>query len=826
MDNNEVAANVYSYDECYKNCLEYFHGEELPAKVVADKYLLRNKNNEIIENNPDNIHRRVASELARIEKHKFNSPFSEEKIYSYLKNFSKIIPQGSPLSGIGNKAQQVSLSNCFVIPSPLDSYGGIHFTDELISQISKRRGGIGFDISHIRPIGLATNNSSRTTTGIVPFMERFSNSIREVGQNNRRGAMMLTISIHHPQVLDFITAKRDKTKVTGANISVRLSDEFLTALQNDEDYEQRWPIDSKIPTVANKVSAKAVWLELIKMAWETAEPGILNWDHIIRESPADCYKEFGFESVSTNPCGELILSIFDSCRLMVMNLLTYVKNPFTNEAYFDYEEFYEDCQVLQRFMDDLVDLELEKIDEILAKINSDSEPDYIKKNEKFAWEQIRNFCELGRRTGSGITALGDTLAALNIKYGSEESIVVGEKIYQTLKFGCYMSSIAMAKELGPFKVWDHELEKDNQFLNRIKEEKLHIYDDGSYIDGNFLYKEMKKYGRRNIALLTTAPVGSLSILAQCGDYHGTSSGIEPVFMTSYIRRKKITHDDIVANVDFTDQSGDKWQNFKVYHPTLRWFIEQTGKTEEESPWIGGCAEDIDWLNKVRMQAACQKHVCHSISNTTNLPEDVTVEQVAKIYEEAFKLGCKGLTIYRKNCRTGVLIEDKPVVALVKDRPKEVDCNVHHISVKGKQYVVLVGIVNNKPYEIFSIKNNLIKKKVKHGKIIKLYKSFYKAILEDGMEISPLTSNYDENEEAITRLVSSCLRANSDIHEIVDQLEKVNGDMTSFAKSVARALKSYVKNGTQSSDTCPECNQVLLFQEGCKKCSSCGFSKCG
>ena len=959
----ETSSNVYSYEEAFKECLDYFKDEELPAKVVVDKYLLVNEQNELVEKSPNDIHWRIANEFARIEKDKFKKPFSAKFIYSYLKNFSKIICQGSPTTAIGNNYQYTTASNCYVLESPLDSYGGIHNTDQQITQISKRRGGVGFDISHIRPKGMGTKNSSRTTTGIIPFMERFSNSIREVGQGGRRGAMMITISIHHPQVLDFANIKRDLTKVTGANISIRLSDDFLKALENNEDYEQRWPVDSKTPEINHKVSAKKVWMELISSAHAMAEPGILNWDHLIRESPADCYKEYGFETISTNPslrgdtlvyiankseyipikelvdrddlevlnihgykckfscyqtgtnkqlfkitlsngevyctaehkwpvfhedklnaspekfstaeliekikteklyilwshalfnkivsveptdlyedvyditvfddthtfltlygytgnCAELPLCKFDSCRLMILNTLSYVKLPFSHKAYFDFEEFYKDAQVLQRLMDDLIDIEIERIDRIIDKIKADPEPDHIKLPELRIWENVKKFCENGRRTGSGITALGDTIAALNIKYGSEDSIRFAEKLAQTLKFGCYRASVDMAKELGPFPVWRADLEKDNPFLNRMKDESV------SGISGLEIWSDMQKYGRRNIALLTNAPTGTVSLLAQSFNSHGTSSGIEPVFMSSFKRRKKITHTDENARVDFVDQNGDKWQEFKVYHPALRAFMDLTGGREDESPYHEACANDIDWVNRVKLQAAIQKHIDHSISSTINLPEDISVEKVAEIYETAFKSGCKGMTIYRDKCRSGVLVEDKPNDH-PKERPKEVECNVHHISVKGKKYVVLVGLVNDKPYEIFSVKNSLVKPKIKSGKIIKLWKSYYKAILEDGMEISPLTSNYDENEEAVTRLVSACLRTGGEILEVVHQLEKVNGDMTGFAKSVARALKNYIKDGTQTGETCPDCEQEsIYYSEGCKKCSNCNYSKCG
>jgi ribonucleoside-diphosphate reductase alpha chain len=595
---------VYSYGEALSKSIEYFNGDELAAKVFVDKYSLRNEKDEILEDTPEKMHWRMAKELARIEKNKFKIPLSEKEIFSYFDKFKKIIPQGSMMFGIGNYYHYVTLSNCYVIDPPTDSYGGICRTDEQLVQISKRRGGNGTDISYIRPSGLPVKNSSRTTTGIIPFMRRFSNSIREVGQGGRRGALMLTISVHHPQVLDFASVKKDKNEITGANISIRLTDEFLNAVDKDIEYEQRWPVDSKNPTVSIKINARHVWREIIKNAHNMAEPGLLFWDTIIRESPADCYSNQGFETISTNPCSELPLSVLDSCRLIVINLLSYVDNPFTDRAKFNNELFFHDCRIMQRIIDDLVDLEIEYIDKIINKINKDPESKEVKQRELELWMKIRENCFNGRRTGSGITALGDTLAALNIKYGSDESFKKVDEIYKSLKLACYQSSVEISKELGPFPIWKHELEQNNPFLLRIKNEDPALWDF------------MKKYGRRNIAILTTAPTGTVSILTQ------TSSGIEPVFQTHYIRRKKITHEDKNARIDFIDNVGDKWQEFPVYHSQIKKWMEISKENDiKKSPWYNYCAEDLNWTDRVKLQSIAQKHIDHAISSTLNLPRE-------------------------------------------------------------------------------------------------------------------------------------------------------------------------------------------------------------
>lgn len=855
----------FAYDEALSASLEYFNGEELPARVFVDKYALRNKDNELLEKTPDDMHRRLASEFARIESTKFKDPLSFDTIYSYFKNYSKIIPQGSPIFGIGNKEQNVSLSNCFVVPSPADSYGGIMQTDQHIVQISKRRGGIGYDISELRPADVMVSNAAKTTSGAVSFMHRFSATCREVCQDGRRGAMMISMSVHHPQVEDFATIKNDDKSVTGANISLRLTDEFLDALLEDKDYEQRWPIDSKKPKFKRMVSAKKVWKTIVHSAWSRAEPGILFWDNILRESPADCYAEFGFKTVSTNPCGEIPLSAYDSCRLMAINLLHCVKNAFTKNAYFDFKLLYETAQITQRLMDDLVDLELEAIDKLIAKVKADPELDSIKRVELELWENVKKSCINGRRTGTGITGLGDVLAALGIKYGSDQSIHTTNQIYQTLKFGSYRSSVDMAKELGPFPIWNWELEKKNPFIKRIKDEIISFIDmrqtgaDGSYrefksppnltesfedcvVYGKELYEDIKKYGRRNIANLTSAPTGTISTQASIEVleklFFNISSGIEPVWSYEYTRRKKVCPGDEGVRVDFVDDTGDSWMEFPVYHSGVSAWMYANGINDnladielevmDKNPYKGSTANDINWVQRVKLQAAAQKHVDHSISSTVNLPSDVKEEEVAKIYEAAWKAGCKGITVYRDGCRSGVLVDKSKEQAIIStERPKDLPCDVHHITVKGKQYFVLVGLMNGIPYEVFSGKNGFIDKDIKTGVISRRRKGLYKVTFEDDSELSPITASCDENEETITRLTSALLRSGADMHLVVQQLEKVNGEMSGFAKSLSRGLKKYIPDGTKVvGEECPECKSIdIIRQEGCKTCRCCGWSKC-
>tara|TARA_Y100000034_G_scaffold135687_1_gene208627 strand:+ start:3031 stop:5553 length:2523 start_codon:yes stop_codon:yes gene_type:complete len=822
-DEGPVSESVYyDYDQSLDKCTDYFDGDDLAAKVFLDKYALRDNDKNLLEETPDQMHWRLANEFARIEAGKFKEPLSAQDIFNYFDHFKYVVPQGSPMYGIGNNHQFITLSNCYVVDSPLDSYGDIARADEHLVQISKRRGGTGMDISHLRPSGSATRNAARTSTGIIPFLERYSNSIREVGQAGRRGALMVTLSVHHPEILDFANVKKDLQRVTGANISVRLSDEFLEAVENDQEYEQRWPVDAEKPTIVQKVNAKEVWMKIVENAHAMAEPGLLFWDNILRESPADCYSDFGFMTISTNPCSELTLCANDSCRLMLLNLLSYVVHPFTRKAYFDFELFSKHAQIIQRLMDDMVDLELEKVNSIISKIKNDPEPAHVRQRELELWKGIRAKCEQGRRTGTGITGLGDTIAALGYAYGSKKCIEVVDEIYRTLKLGCYRSSVDMAKELGAFPIWDHEFEKSNPFLRRIKDEDPKLYED------------MKRYGRRNIAILTTAPAGSVSILTR------TTSGIEPLFMIGYKRRKKINPNDENVRVDFTDPNGDCWEEFTVYHPQIQKWMEVTGKDNvEESPWFGHCAEDINWKQRVHLQATATRHVDHSISSTINLPEDVEVEQVAEIYETAWKQGCKGITVYRKNCRTGVLVEDKKederngnhiTKTIAPKRPEDLDAELHFTRVTGQLYLIVVGLLGSDPYEIFIGKNGFHKRNaILQGTMSRVGRGKYRGIFRDHdteVEVENVGEFCTEEEESLTRMISTSLRHGADVAFVVHQLEKTRGDLQSPAKALARVLKKYVEDGTSvTGEECPECGGALERNQGCATCKSCGHSKC-
>lgn len=829
--NNEN--KTFSYEEALSASIEYFKGDELAAKVFVDKYALRDLDQRILEKTPDDMHRRIAREFARIEKNKFKTPLTEEYIFELLSGFNRIVPQGSPMYGIGNKFQFISLSNCYVVDSPLDSYGSIMEADENLVQISKRRGGVGIDVSHLRPSGAPTKNAARTSTGVVSFAERYSNSIREVGQAGRRGALMVTLSVHHPDILEFAKVKRDLSKVTGANISIRLTDEFLKAVDSNSSYEQRWPVDSTSPSISKMVDAKSVWNVIVENAHYMAEPGLLFWDNIISESPADCYSDIGFKTISTNPCSEIPLSAFDSCRLMLLNAFSYVDSPFTKMAKFDFEKFNKDAEICQRLMDDLVDLEIECVDRILDKIQKDPESVNLKSREIDLWKKIKKAALDGRRTGTGATAIGDALAALGIPYASSEGISMTEKIYKNLKLSAYRSSVSMAKEIGSFPIWDHKKEKDNPFIERIKEEDQDLYND------------MKKYGRRNIALLTTAPAGSVSILTQ------TSSGIEPQFMIDpYIRRKKGNPGDIGFRTDFVDQNGDHWMEFKVYPPKVKMWMEITGKSDlNESPWRGSTAPELDWKKRVRLQSLAQKHLDHAISSTLNLPNDVSIESVDEIYRTAWKSGCKGITIYRDGCRTGVLVaesslkknDNEIINTKAPKRPSVLKCEVHHVTVKNKPYFVIIGILKDKPYEVFASENTiedsdmLIPKNFFTGTLTKEARGHYRADLFDKhgntMVIKKIGDKLSEDEAALTRIISTALRHGADVQFIVHQLEKVEGHMFGFSKSISRSLKKYIPDGTEvTGETCSNCNTqdacALVRQEGCVMCKSCGWSKCG
>lgn len=817
---------IVNYDDAFNESLKYFNGDELATKSFLDKYALKNNEEQLLEKTPADMHRRIAKEFARVEKNKFKTPLSEDHIFNLLDQFRYIVPQGSPMYGIGNNFQTISLSNCYLADSPEDSYGGIHFVDEEITQISKRRGGVGVDISKLRPEGMATHNASRSSTGIISFMDRYSNSILEVGQSGRRGALIITLSIHHPQILDFVNAKKDKTKVTGANISVRLSDEFLTAVTEDKDYELRWPVDSKKPKISKNISARLIWNEIIKSAHADAEPGLLFWDNVLNETPSSVYEEY--KPQGTNPCSELILSPLDSCRLLLLNLYSYVKKPFTKEAEFDYELFIEHSKIAQRLMDDLVDLEAEKIEKIIEKVESDPQVIEIKCRELNMWKRVLKYCKEGRRTGTGITGLGDAIAALGVKYASDESIQLVDNIFKNFKLACYRSSVDMAKEIGAFTCYDADKEKKSAFIQRIKKEDPELYLD------------MVKYGRRNIAISTISPAGTVSLLTR------TTSGVEPLFMMAYLRRKKLQNNQ-TERVDFVDKMGVKWQNFEVYHPKVKEWMDITGETDvTKSPWHKCCAEDINWVNRVKLQATIQKHICHSISSTVNLPEDVSVKDVTKIYETAWKEGCKGITVYRKNSRDGVLIEnpenkdkegqklDRIPKTHAPVRPKELPCDIYHVKITKKldklrvfDYLVAVGLYNGKdPYEVFAVENGKYDKKLTKGRIIKEGKGKYHLIFSDDTEIKNITADTTETEDALTRMTSTTLRHGADVQYIVEQLNKVTGvELFGFAKAIARSLKHYIKDQTVSNELCSECGVRLIFENGCFICKNCGHSRC-
>ena len=816
-----------TFKDALGQSIQYFNGDELAANTYLTKYALTSPQGDILEPTPEFMHKRLAKEFARIEK-KYPNPLSEEEIFGYLDKFKYIIPQGSPMSGIGNPFQTVSIGNCFVIESPYDSYGGILKTDQEQVQLMKRRGGVGFDISTIRPKGQKTSNAAKTTDGIGIFMERFSNTCREVAQGGRRGALMLSISVHHPEIRTFINIKKDIKKVTGANISIRLSDEFMNAVKLDQDYEVRWPVDSEEPTIKESIKATDIWNEIIDSAWSSAEPGLLFWDTVKKYSPADAYPKF--KSTSTNPCGELILPPGDSCRLLLINCLSFVVNAFQKNAKFDFEKFEKVTQVSQRLMDDLVDLELECIDKIITKIELDPEPESVKRVELELWKKIREMCEDGRRTGLGVTAVGDTLASCNVVYGTQESVDVVESIYKTLALGSYRSSVNMAKERGAFPAYDFNVENGHPFIERIMNE------DES------LRKNWTKFGRRNIANTTTAPAGSVSICTQ------TTSGIEPVFSLSYKRRKKINPNDPTnPNVDFVDDLGDKWQEFTVYHHNFQEWMKVTGLTNvEDSPYFKATANDIDWVMKVKAQAAAQKWICHSISNTTNVPKETTVETVKDIYMAGWELGCKGVTIYRDGSRSGVLVSDEPKKEVVTKtlvdnfapkRPEILPCDIYHFTVKGEKWNAFVGLLEGRPYEIFAGRAEYISipKSKKTGRLKK--NGAYNVIIGEGENeiiIKDMAHVFENStESAFTRTISLALRHGTPVQFVVEQLDKgasKENEMFSLSKGLMRVLKSYIKDGTAvvSTKKCPSCgaSDSLVYQDGCMLCSSCGDSKCG
>lgn len=838
-----------SYEEALKASIEYFGGDELAAGVWLNKYALKDSQGNIYERTPDDMHRRMAREIFRVES-KYERPLSEEDIFALLKNFRYIIPQGGPMTGIGNKYQVASLSNCFVIGNAglSDSYGGVMKTDEEQVQLMKRRGGVGHDLSHIRPAGSPVMNSALTSTGVVPFMERFSNSTREVAQDGRRGALMLSISVRHPDAERFIDAKLDGTKVTGANVSVRIDDEFMKAAMSGGTYTQKFPVDSDKPVVEKEVDARRLWDKIIQNAWSSAEPGILFWDTITRESVPDCYADQGFVTTSTNPCGEIPLCPYDSCRLLAINLFGYVDNPFAEDASFNFEKFEEHARLAQRMADDIIDLELEKIDAILTKIEKDPEPDDVKRTEKELWLKIREKCIAGRRTGIGITGEGDMMAALGIQYGSDESIDFAEKVHQTLALSVYRGSVNLAKDRGAFEIFDWEKEKENPFINRLGKEDPQLLED------------MKKYGRRNISALTIAPTGTTSLMTQ------TSSGIEPVFMVSYKRRKKINPNDQNVRTDFVDDVGDHWQEFAVFHHQFANWLQLKGYDLEEvrhwpqdklqeliekSPYFGATARDVDWVQKVRMQGTVQKWVDHSISVTVNIPEETTVEKVAEIYQTGWEVGCKGVTVYREGSRSGVLISDEKdnkneqvVIGETQapERPNSLISDVVRFNNNSEKWIAVVGLLNDRPYEVFTGRAEdsfQLPKSVKQGFVIKSSeeetgKSRYDFRYEDKdgyfVTIEGLSRSFDPVFWNYAKLISGVLRHGMpllDVVHMVDNLHLNDDSLNTWKNGVIRALKRYIPHGTKvEGSTCTNCGEEsLVYEEGCLICKSCGSSKC-
>ncbi|WP_338356662.1 adenosylcobalamin-dependent ribonucleoside-diphosphate reductase [Yeosuana marina] len=842
-------SRTYTQEEAFEASVVYFKGDDLAARVWINKYALKDSQGNLYELTPNDMHRRIAKEIARIEARYPNS-LSEEAVFDLIKDFKYIVPQGSPMAGIGNPYQTASLSNCFVIGNSgeSDSYGGIMKIDQEQVQLMKRRGGVGHDLSHIRPKGSPVKNSALTSTGIVPFMERYSNSTREVAQDGRRGALMLSVSINHPDSEDFIDAKLEQGKVTGANVSVRIDDAFMKAVKTDTAYTQKYPIFSENPKYSQSVQATSIWKKIIHNAWKSAEPGILFWDTIINESVPDCYADLGYKTVSTNPCGEIPLCPYDSCRLLAINLFSYVEKPFTKEASFNFELFKKHIVAAQRIMDDIIDLELEKIDVILEKIDADPELDEVKATERNLWLNIKNKAEEGRRTGIGITAEGDMLAALGIKYGSKEGNAFSLEVHKTLCIEAYRASVYAAKDRGAFAIFDSKREENNPFIQRIKNEDEKLYYD------------MLEYGRRNIALLTIAPTGTTSLMTQ------TSSGIEPVFMPVYKRRRKVNPNDKNVRIDFVDEVGDSWEEYVVFHHRFKQWMEVNGIdsskhfTQEEldklikkSPYYKATSNDVDWMSKVSMQGAIQKWVDHSISVTINLPNDATEELVGDLYLKAWEVGCKGVTVYRDGSRSGVLIsneEDKEekaqdlLTVFPTKRPEVLEADVVRFQNSKEKWIAFIGLIDDKPYEIFTGLADdedgiLIPRWVAKGLIIKSRnddgssrydfqyqnKRGYKTTIEGlSHKFNPEFWNY-------AKLISSTLRHGMPIDKIVDLINSLQLDSESintWKNGVVRALKRYVEDGTQAKGhVCDNCkSENLIYQEGCLTCKDCGSSKCG
>ncbi|MBQ6167702.1 MAG: adenosylcobalamin-dependent ribonucleoside-diphosphate reductase [Muribaculaceae bacterium] len=857
-----MEGNTYTYQQAYEASLKYFDGDELAARVWATKYALKDSFGNLFELTPDDMHRRIAREIARIE-NKYPNPLSEDRLLELMSHFRYIVPQGSPMAGIGNNFQVGSLSNCFVVglDGEPDSYGGILKIDEEQVQLMKRRGGVGHDLSHIRPKGSPVKNSALTSTGLVPFMVRYSNSTREVAQDGRRGALMLTVSIKHPDAESFIDAKMEEGKVTGANVSVRIDDAFMQAAVDGKPYRQQYPVDSDKPVYEKETDAARLWAKIVHNAWRSAEPGILFWDTITRESVPDCYADLGFKTISTNPCGEIPLCPYDSCRLIAINLYSYVQKPFTPEAYFDFDLFAEHVACAQRMMDDIIDLEMEKIEKILEKIQSDPETKEVKTTELNLWNKIRTKTLKGRRTGVGTTGEGDMIAAMGLRYGTPEATEFSVSVHRALALAAYGSSVQMAKERGAFEIYDSKREKNNPYINRLREADPK------------LYEEMMKYGRRNIACLTIAPTGTTSLLTQ------TTSGIEPVFMPVYKRRRKVNPSDKDVHVDLVDENGDSFEEFIVYHHKLITWMNANNipvrrdYTQEElndivakSPYHKATANDVDWINKVRMQGEVQKWVDHSISVTINLPNDISEEMVGKLYVEAWRSGCKGCTVYRDGSRTGVLValsdndkkkekekekaanEEQAARYIAQEehilkRPVELEADVVRFQNKKEKWIAFIGLIDNRPYEIFTgiaddDEGIFCPKSVTKGKIIK-------AVGEDGVKrydfqfinkrgfkttIEGLSEKFNPEFWNYAKLISGVLRYGMPIPQVlklVSSLELDSQSINTWKMGVERALKRYIHNGESAAEKCPNCGQeTLVYQEGCLICTNCGTSRCG
>lgn len=841
----------YTHDQVMKAATAYFKGDELAANVWLNKYALKDSFGNLYERTPDDMHRRIAKEIARVEQ-KYPNPHTEEEIYAVLKDFKYIVPQGSPMAGIGNNFQVSSLSNCFVIGNGADSYGGIIRSDEEQVQLMKRRGGVGQDLSHIRPKGSPVMNSALSSTGIVPFMERYSNSTREVAQDGRRGALMLTVSTRHPDAEDFIDAKLEQGKVTGANVSVKIDDDFMRAAISGEKYKQQYPINAKKPRVTQEVDASKIWDKIIYNAWKSAEPGVLFWDTIIKESVADCYADLGYETVSTNPCGEIPLCPYDSCRLLAINLYSYVEEPFTKKAYFNFDKFAQHVQMAQRIMDDIIDLEIEKIDKIIQKIEKDPEAGSIKNVERELWQKIKKACVNGRRTGVGITAEGDMLAALGLQYGSDEGIEHSVDVHRTLAVSAYRSSALMAKDRGAFPIFDIKREKNNPFINRLKEADP------------ALYEMLEKHGRRNIALLTIAPTGTTSLMTQ------TTSGIEPAFLISYKRRRKVNPNDKDVNVTFIDEVGDNWEEYNVFHHKfVDWMkanghnVKEVTKMDakglqailEQSPYNKATANDVDWVQKVKMQGAIQKWVDHSISVTVNIPAETSVEMVKQIYQTAWEEGCKGCTIYRDGSRSGVLVsnddkgkESREEMAFRETvspkRPDKLEADIIRFRNNSEDWIAVIGQLDGRPYEIFTgraVDTFRLPNYVDTGWVIKTQDEERKENRYDfqfkdrdgyKITIAGLSRSFNKEYWNYAKLISGILRHGMPLNHVVNLVSGLNTDIdhiNTWKNGVVRALKKFIPDGTKVvKEECPACEDPdgLIYKEGCLMCKSCGHSECG